>query len=143
VPPEFLSAEELAVPVVTWINGVAHIGDLAHEHDEDDHDHDHDDIGSELEVATTELLAAPIDFSVGSQRLSTLLSQVSPATEGERLTNSLATTRLASTGSSETQAQWQDLDLLANISVGEQSPSQLFDAIDLAFSEDAEEKWLG
>ena len=143
VPPEFLSAEELAVPVVTWINGVAHIGDLAHEHDEDDHDHDHGDVGSELEVATTELLAAPIDFSVGSQRLSTLLSQVSPATEGERLTNSLATTRLASTGSSETQAQWQDLDLLANNSVGEQSPSQLFDAIDLAFSEDAEEKWLG
>ena len=33
VPAEHLTAEELAVPVTTWINGVAYVGDLAH----DDH----------------------------------------------------------------------------------------------------------
>ena len=32
VPAEHLTAEELAVPVTTWINGVAYVGDLAHDH---------------------------------------------------------------------------------------------------------------
>lgn len=32
VPPEDLTAEQLAVPVTTWINGVAYVGDLAHDH---------------------------------------------------------------------------------------------------------------
>ena len=35
-PPEFLTQEQLAVPVVTWINGQSFVGDLAHEHGDDD-----------------------------------------------------------------------------------------------------------
>jgi hypothetical protein len=33
VPPELLTPEQLAVPVITWINGVRHVGDLADEFD--------------------------------------------------------------------------------------------------------------
>ncbi|MDX1927364.1 MAG: Calx-beta domain-containing protein [Pirellulaceae bacterium] len=147
VPPEFLSAEELAVPVVTWINGVAYIGDLAHDHNEQDHDHfdhDHDDIASEFEVATNVLLAAPLDFSVQSQHFSSLVRELSPSAESERQMSPLSlSTILVAKGALETPIKWQDFDLLANNSVREQSPSQLFEAIDLAYSDDAEEEWLG
>ena len=105
VPPEYLSETELAVPVMTWINGVAYEGDLAHDHDHDhDHEHEHEhehELSDELDhehklahefeikhehehehkldhehVALTSiddaLLATPIDFDSGLQRLSSL-----------------------------------------------------------------------
>ncbi len=41
VPEEFLTAEQLAVPVMTSINGDWFVGDLAHEHE---HEHDHETV---------------------------------------------------------------------------------------------------
>ncbi|MEY4179385.1 MAG: hypothetical protein RLY70_2959 [Planctomycetota bacterium] len=41
VPAEYLTPEQLAVPVITWIDGTPFIGDLAHDH-EHGHDHDHE-----------------------------------------------------------------------------------------------------
>jgi hypothetical protein len=42
VPAEFLTPEQLAVPIITWINGTPYIGDLAHDHDHED-GHEHED----------------------------------------------------------------------------------------------------
>ncbi len=48
VPPELLTAEQRAVPMITWINGTPFLGDWAHgfdshHHDfEHEHDHEHD-----------------------------------------------------------------------------------------------------
>lgn len=58
VPSEFLSQEQLSVPVVTWINGKSFLGDLSHDHDDE----------SELS------LAAPWNFIADSERLDALLS---------------------------------------------------------------------
>ena len=40
VPAEYLTPEQLAVPVITWIDGTPYLGDLAHDHE---HGHEHDD----------------------------------------------------------------------------------------------------
>lgn len=43
VPAEYLTPEQLAVPVITWIDGTPYLGDLAHDHEhEHDHDHEHE-----------------------------------------------------------------------------------------------------
>ncbi len=33
IPPEYLTEQELAVPVVSWVNGTPVIGDAAHDHE--------------------------------------------------------------------------------------------------------------
>ena len=65
VSPEFLNAEQLSTPVVTWIDGVAYEGDLAH-------DHDHELADDEL-LAEQVSLAAPLIFGAPSMQLSSIL----------------------------------------------------------------------
>ncbi len=72
VPPEYLSAEQLAVPVMTWIDGVSYVGDLAHDH-EHDHELEHFELADVSEVASETRLVTPMDFESGLQRLSSLL----------------------------------------------------------------------
>ncbi|MFO0902264.1 MAG: Calx-beta domain-containing protein [Pirellulales bacterium] len=44
IPAELLTPEQLAVPVITWIDGTPQIGDWAHDHDADeDHEHEHEE----------------------------------------------------------------------------------------------------
>ena len=71
VPPEFLSAEQLSVPVMTWIDGVAHVGDLAHDH-EFDHDHDHEFADQEELLTESHSLAAPLIFGAPSMQLNSM-----------------------------------------------------------------------
>jgi hypothetical protein len=66
VPPEFLSAEQLSVPVMTWIDGVAHVGDLAH-------DHDHEFADQDELLAGPYSLAAPSIFGAASMQVSSML----------------------------------------------------------------------
>jgi hypothetical protein len=78
VPPEFLSAEQLSVPVMTWIDGVPHVGDLAHEHEHEheheiDHDHDHEFADQDELLAEQHSLAAPLIFGVPSMQLNSML----------------------------------------------------------------------
>ena len=75
VPPEFLSAEQLSVPVMTWIDGVAHVGDLAHEHEHEheiDHDHDHEFADQDELLAEQHSLAAPLIFGAPSMQLNSM-----------------------------------------------------------------------
>ena len=66
-PPEFLTAEQLAVPVVTWINGQSFVGDLAHEHDDVDHSTFDDE-------ETEQALATPWNFHTAEERLASVSS---------------------------------------------------------------------
>ncbi len=66
-PPEFLTQEQLAVPVVTWINGQSFVGDLAHEHDDDDHSIFDDE-------ETEHALATPWNFHTAEERLASVSS---------------------------------------------------------------------
>ncbi len=135
VPPEHLSAAELAVPVVTWINGVAHIGDLAH-------DHDHNDTGNDVEVELAEFLAAPMDFEAGALRLSSLLTRLSPTNPGELFASPGDFATLPSgVAPGQTQVGLNAIETLANVSTSEQDTTQQFDSIDLAFG-DAQEEWI-
>ena len=75
VPPEFLSAEQLSVPTITWIDGVAHVGDLAHEHEHEheiDHDHDHEFADQDELLAEQHSLAAPLIFGAPSMQLNSM-----------------------------------------------------------------------
>jgi hypothetical protein len=102
VPAEHLTAEQLAVPVTTWINGVSYVGDLAHDHDhhhshdldfghafELDHLHDHDhDTESGFEHLTVVSLAVPLDTNASLQGVMPLTK-----TDGGAIT--LATNKLS------------------------------------------------
>lgn len=67
VPSEFLSQEQLSVPVVTWINGKSFLGDFAHDHDDEESLMGYDD-------ESEQSLAAPWNFIADSERLVALLS---------------------------------------------------------------------
>ena len=67
VPPEFLTQEQLAVPVVTWINGQSFVGDLAHAHGDDESTFGDDE---ESEPA----LAAAWNFHTVEERLALVSS---------------------------------------------------------------------
>ena len=132
VPPEHLSAAELAVPVVTWINGVAHIGDLAH-------DHDHNDTGNDVEDELVEFLAAPLDFEAGALRLSSLLTRSSTSNSGELIAGPEDfATRPSGVAPGQTLVGLNAIETLASDSTRDQDTNQQFDSIDLAFG-DAEE----
>jgi hypothetical protein len=140
VPAEYLAAQDLAVPVVTWINGVAHLGDLADDYDQLDVSNDLDDELPEFELP--EFLAAPIDFDAGAQRLSSLLTRLNTSNSGEsfeRSDDSLTSPSAVESGQSV--VSWDDIDVLACDSASTQSASQSFDSIDLAFG-DAENEWI-
>ena len=89
IPAEYLSAEELAVPVMTTINGVAYVGDLAHDHEgEDEHDHEHDEeLVAESELASQSQarmsLSVPFDFNAGSRQLVSLAPRSPISNSGE------------------------------------------------------------
>ena len=66
-PPEFLSQEQLAVPVITWINGQSFVGDLALKHGDED-----STFGDDEESEQT--LAAPLNFIAVADRTDALVS---------------------------------------------------------------------
>ncbi len=138
VPPEFLSAEELAVPVMTWINGVAHVGDLAHDHEEINSDfEDHD---------SPELLAAPIDFNAGTERLSSLLTRGNSSNSGGLFARPDSPASSVAVELKQSMLAANTIDVLAgdvrwNSSQSDSSEAQSFDSIDLAFG-DAEDEWF-
>ncbi len=59
--PEFLTQEQLAVPVITWINGQSFVGDLAHEHGDEDSTLEDDE-------ESVQALAAPWSFHTAEER---------------------------------------------------------------------------
>ncbi len=135
VPPEYLSAEELAVPVVTWINGVAYVGDLAHDHD------DHDDVSGDDELP--EFLATPMDFEAGAQRLNSLLTRFNTSNSVELLESpedSLTSPSVVATG--QTLIGLDTFDSIVSALNSDATPAQSFDSIDLAFG-DAEWSQVG
>jgi Calx-beta domain/Metallo-peptidase family M12B Reprolysin-like len=144
VPAEFLTPEQLAVPTVTYINGEAFVGDLAHEHEEHDHehehdgqvhdheDHDHDILQQELAITT------PLDFEAGMQRLASLLRTPGRTVEiFEALQNSV---NQPSVESDLASFLFDSIDVFANELAHDQDSEQTFGSIDDAFG-DSLEKW--
>jgi hypothetical protein len=138
VPPEFLTAEQLAVPTMTWINGIAHVGDLAHDHD---HGDDHDD-AIEFDEAEEFALATPMDFEAGGQRLSSLLTRFVSSNSAE-LSETLGDSPLVQSSKDSDQAllgfdaiEVQVIDISSD-----SNQDHSFESIDVAFG-DTSDEWL-
>jgi len=135
MPPEYLSAEQLPVPVRTTIDGVWFVGDLAHDHERDG------ELEAEPEIAMS--LYVPFDFDSGSRQRSTLVPRASASNSGELHNPSDVILTIPSDGS--TQSEWIDLVAIAKSASDDSSdrlsgPESLA-TIDSAFSE-TEEGWL-
>ena len=141
MPAEYLTAAQLAVPVMTSINGVSHVGDLAHDH-ENEEDHD-DECEDEMvaESAATMSLFAPFDFDAFSRLLGSSVSRVLATHSGE-LQNPIDNPLVLPTYSNA-QSEWIDVVALSRSPSNESSlslDSESITKIDSVFS-DTEDGW--
>jgi hypothetical protein len=137
MPAEYLTAEELAVPVMTWIDDVAYVGDVAHDHEgEEDHK------GEEDHEAGTMSLYVPFDFDAGSRQLGSSVPRVLASSSGDL--QAPVDDFLGVPSDEKAAPEWMDVVAIAGSAADESSSSfdsELFAKIDSAFS-DTEEDWL-
>ena len=141
MPAEYLTAEQLAVPVMTSINGVSYVGDLAHDHEnEEDHDHECED-EMVAESAATMSLFAPFDFDASSRPLGSSVSRVLATHSGE-LQNPIDNP-LVIPSYPNAESEWIDVVALSRSPSNESSlslDSESITKIDSVFS-DTEDGW--